>query len=89
MDFSEPPTPVEGTYPYALAVRDLASGFQLLWLPTESASAETALAVLRWLFRAHGSPLVLKTDNGSPFIADAFQNYLRRQGVWQLFSPPA
>lgn len=89
MDFSEPPTPVEGTYFYALAVRDLASGFQLLWLPTESASAETALAALQGLFRAHGKPLVLKTDNGSAFIADAFQNYLRRRGVCQLLSPPA
>jgi Integrase core domain len=89
IDFSEPPTPVDGTYPYALAVRDLASGFQLLWLPTEHASAEAALAALRSLFRSQGKPLVLKTDNGSSFVAEAFQSYLSRHQVWQLFSPPA
>jgi transposase len=89
MDFAEPPAHVDGAYGNLLAVRDLASGFQLLWLPAENACAATALAALQGLFRAHGRPLVLKTDNGSPFIADAFQSHLRRQGVWQLFSPPA
>jgi len=89
MDFAEPPAPVDGVYGSLLAVRDLASGLQLLWLPTENACAATALAALEGLFRAHGRPLVLKTDNGSPFIAEAFQSHLHRQGVWQLFSPPA
>jgi hypothetical protein len=89
MDFSEPPAPVDGVYAQILAVRDLASGFQLLWLPTVNASAETALAAAQGLFRNYGRPLVLKTDNGSPFIGDVFQSHLRRQEVWQLFSPPA
>src|SRR5262249_41693966 len=33
MDFAQAPLPVEGRYPYLLAVRDLGSGQQLLWLP--------------------------------------------------------
>jgi len=89
MDFAEPPAPVDGVYRQLLAVRDLASGYQLLWLPTEDANAVTALAALDELFREHGRPLVLKTDNGSPFIAEEFQDALRGLHVWQLFSPPA
>src|SRR5262249_17679616 len=33
MDFSEKPWPIDGLYRYLLAVRDLASGQQLLWQP--------------------------------------------------------
>lgn len=88
MDFAEPPAPVEDMYGQLLAVRDLASGYQLLWLPTEYACGATAVAAVQALFREHGKPLILKTDNGSPFIADAFQSFLRRHRIWQLFSPP-
>jgi transposase InsO family protein len=88
IDFAEPPVPVEGTFARLLAVRDLASGYQLLWLPVTDESAATAAAALVALFRAHGAPLVLKTDNGSAFDADAVRALLTRQGVTQLFSPP-
>ena len=50
----------------------------LLWMPTEDAGANMALAALRWLFREHGPPLVLKADNGV-FRAKACQSYVRRQ----------
>ena len=71
-----------------LAVRDLASGPQLLWLPVTDESADAAAAGLEALFREHGAPLVLKSDNGSAFVAEEFGALLDRWGVWQLFSPP-
>ena len=72
IDFAEPPLAVEGAFDRLLAVRDLASGMQLLWLPVTDETARTAMAGLESLFREHGPPLVLKSDNGSAFIADAF-----------------
>jgi transposase InsO family protein len=86
-DFSEPPQPVEG-YPRLLAVRDLASGWQLLWLPVPDESARTAADALASLFREHGAPLVLKSDNGSAFLAAECAALLAGRGGWQLCSPP-
>ena len=70
MDHSEPPRPIDGRWPYILAVRDLASGCQLAWLPVLDETAETTIDALQWLFLEHGPPLVLKSDNGSGFIAE-------------------
>lgn len=96
MDFAEPSLlgaawslpPIDGRYPYLLAVRDLASGYQLCWLPVSAATADVTIAVLRWLFACNGAPLVLKCDNGPPFRADATKNFLAAAGVLALFSPP-
>jgi hypothetical protein len=40
------------------------------------------------LFRAYGAQLVLKSDNGSAFIADRMQTLLADWHVWHLRSPP-
>jgi transposase InsO family protein len=88
IDFAEPPLPVDGCYKYLFAVRDLASGKQLLWLPVTDESARTAVDALELLFRQHGPPLVLKSDNGSAFIAHETQRLLDRWRVWPLRSPP-
>jgi transposase InsO family protein len=88
MDFAEAPQPIDGLYPYLLAVRDLASGQQLLWRPLVSASALETIPALLPLFLLHGAPLVLKTDNGSPFIADEVLAFLAQWFVLPLFSPP-
>jgi transposase InsO family protein len=88
MDFAEPPLPVGGSYKYLFAVRDLASGMQLLWLPVLDVSARTAIAALELLFRQYGPPLVLKSDNGSAFIADETRQLLDRWRIWHLRSPP-
>jgi transposase InsO family protein len=88
VDFAEPPRPIEGCYGRLLAVRDLASGCQLAWLPVPDETAATAAAALEGLFREHGAPLVLKSDNGSAFLAGEFGVLLAGWGVWQLFSPP-
>jgi putative transposase len=88
MDFSEATHRVEGKYRYLLAVRDLASGQQLLWWPTPAINTEETLAALTFLFAEHGAPLVLKTDNGSPFCAEQTLEFLRQADVIPLFSPP-
>lgn len=88
MDFSEAVQPIDGLYPYLLAVRDLASSQQLLWLPVRSPSAQETILALSSLFAQHGAPLVLKTDNGSAFIADTTREFLVPFGVNLLFSPP-
>jgi transposase InsO family protein len=88
MDFAEASTPIDGLYPYLLAVRDLASGMQLLWLPIEEANTQKTLLALAHLFVIHGAPLVLKSDNGSAFGADALLAFLHQAGVFPLFSPP-
>jgi hypothetical protein len=69
-------------------VRDLASGQQLLWLPVADESARTAVDALAALFSQHGAPLVLKSDNGSAFIAAEFHALLTTWGVQPLLSPP-
>jgi hypothetical protein len=79
-DFAEPPRPVEGCYGRLAAVRDLASGYQLLWLPVPDEAAPTAAAALAALFREHGPPLVLKSDNGSAFVAAEVEALLAAWG---------
>jgi transposase InsO family protein len=88
IDFSGPRLAVEGHYRYLLAVRDLASGYQLLWQPVESATAEVALDALKTLFAEHGMPLVIKCDNGSAFISAVVSELLAKRDVMVLFSPP-
>jgi hypothetical protein len=88
IDFAGPRPAIEGRYPYLLAVRDLASGRQLLWRPVETATGEVARDALAALFAEHGAPLVLKCDNGSPFTSAVVKELLAAHGVWALYSPP-
>jgi hypothetical protein len=88
IDFAESPVPIEADFSYLLAVRDLASGMQLLWQPLTAGTGEAAAAGLAQLFAAHGPPLVLKCDNGSPFASGVVEDLLSGYGVAQLFSPP-
>jgi transposase InsO family protein len=88
MDFAEAPSLIDGIYPYLLAVRDLASGKQLLWRPVMAESAKVVLAELEPLFMAYGAPWVLKSDNGPAFRADITKRFLARWEVFALFSPP-
>lgn len=87
IDHSQPPRLVDGCYPAVLAVRDLASGMQLAWTPVPDAKAPAAIEVLEHLVQSHGPPLVLKSDNGSAFVADEFRTWLDRQQVVHLRSP--
>jgi transposase InsO family protein len=88
MDFTEPPTRIDGVYRYALLVRDLASGRMLLTQPCGSPSAAVTVDALRTLFVWCGKPLVLKMDNGSAFIAGETKALLAEHGVFPMYSPP-
>ena len=88
MDFTEPPSPVDGCYPLILAVRDLASGELLLSLPTPDKSDGTVRDALLALFIEHGAPLVLKSDNASSFKASEVGDLLDEWGILRLLSPP-
>lgn len=88
IDYARPPLPLEEGYTDLLAVRDLASGMQLLWLPVAEATAATTTAALLSLFMIYGAPLVLKLDNGSPFVAAMTRELLAQWGVIPLYSPP-
>jgi transposase InsO family protein len=88
IDFAEPPTPIEGSQGYLLAVRDLATGMPLLWRPYEAATAGNAADALAGLFAEHGPPLVLKSDNGSHFTGGTFPELLAAHRVAHLLSPP-
>src|SRR5262249_13604236 len=96
MDFAQPTCrgqdyglpPIDGPYPYLLAVRDLASGYQLAWLPMTAATADLACEALARLFAVYGPPLVLKADHGPPFRAEQTKRFLAGFGVHFLFSPP-
>jgi hypothetical protein len=88
IDFADPPLPLEEGWADLLAVRDLASGQQLLWLPVAAATAAETVAALQMLFTIYGAPLVLKMDNGAPFVAAATQALLALWHVVPLFSPP-
>ena len=88
IDFSKPSHPIDGIYDCLFAARDLGSHHQLAWHPFHGETAWETIPVLEDLFRRHGPPLVVKSDNGSAFIAEIFGDLLRSWGVWQLFSPP-
>ena len=88
MDFALAPAAIDGCCPYLVAVRDLASGCQLLWQPLCQANAHEVQRALAMLFALYGPPLVLKSDNGSAFDAGATLALLYQHGVVPLFSPP-
>jgi transposase InsO family protein len=88
MDYAQAPCLIDGCCGYVLAVRDLASGQQLLWLPMTEATVASTIEALASLFDCYGPPLVLKSDNGSAFCAELMETFLHRHGVQALFSPP-
>lgn len=88
IDFTEPKELIGGTDRWILAIRDLASGYQLAWLSFTQATAEGVVKVLRALFLEFGAPLVLKSDNGCQFIAHVTLMLLVEWQVVPLFNPP-
>jgi putative transposase len=88
IDFTGPIPAIEGAARYVLAVRDLASGRQLLWRAVATATGEAAREALADLFARHGAPLVLKSDNGSPFTCGEVRALLAEHEVVALYSPP-
>ena len=88
MDFTHPPRLIDGAFPAILNVVDLGSRQQLCWLPVEHEDSATLQDVLGKLFKEHGAPLVIKSDNGPAFRAQATKEMLSDWRVFPLFSPP-
>jgi hypothetical protein len=89
VDHVQPEQPIDGVYPYALSVRDLASHYQLAWQPVSDVGAQTTIALLASLFWEYGPPLVLKSDNGAAFIARDTGDLLALWGILHLRNPRA
>lgn len=87
MDHTELAVPTVDGERYALSVRDLGSGCQLLWEAVASQDAASTVRLLLGLFLEHGAPLVLKSDNGAAFIAWQTEALLRWWNVVHLLSP--
>ena len=85
IDHANPPGAIDGVYAAVLAVRDLASGTVLDWLPVPDETAATTRDALLALFVEFGPPLVLKSDNGSAFKADV----LTLLDDWQVTPLPS
>lgn len=88
MDFTHPPRLIDGVFPAILNVVDLGSRQQLCWLPVMHEDSATVQDVLRNLFEEYGAPLVIKSDNGPAFRAEASKEMLSDWAVFPLFSPP-
>src|SRR5574337_1271652 len=50
--------------------------------------AEDVVALLASLFRVHGEPMYLRSDNGPEFIATVVKEWLARSGVTTLYIEP-
>jgi len=72
------------------AVRDVSSLRTLALTVGDVVDTEDAIAVVKQAAREHGGnyPLALATDNGSPYVAEAFASFLREHGVTHLLSLP-
>lgn len=88
IDHAEPSLPVDGICRAILAVRDLASGYQLAWLPVPDQTAKAATFALAGIIHYYGAPLVLKSDNGSAFISGQFAELLEQHDIVHLRNPP-
>ncbi len=88
MDFTHPPRLIDGVFPAILNIVDLGSRQQLCWLPVMREDAQTVRGVILDLFDQHGEPLVIKSDNGPAFRAEASKDLLADWNVFPLFSPP-
>ena len=73
----------DGVYCYPLTVTDNYSRYILGCQALQGTKLEPTKAVFTRLFREHGLPLRMKTDNGSPFAA-ATLGRLSRLSVWWL-----
>lgn len=89
VDLADPPEPVDGNGRVVLAVRDLPSRYTVAWKSLPRGTAAEVSRAIATLFRRLGAPLVLKSDNGSCFVAPLFRLLLARAGVVHLRSPRA
>ncbi|KAJ8966391.1 hypothetical protein NQ317_019427 [Molorchus minor] len=51
-------------------------------------NAKSVISCLRTVFSRFGLPDTLVSDNGPPFSSTEFSNYIKKNGIKHLFSPP-
>ena len=88
MDHAEPRAKIVGGFRAVLAVRDLASGEQIVWQAVRTEDAHEVRNVLEACFAAEDAPLVMKSDNGSALVAEETKEVLEKNEVIALLSPP-
>lgn len=88
MDHAVAPGPKGERKGRILAVRDLGSGYQILWLLVEDETARVVIGALKRCFEVCGAPLVLKSDSGPAFISRVMAGFLRSCEVKHILSPP-
>lgn len=66
----------------ALTVRDLASRYILAVRHVQPATEPPVAAILRSLFRRHGLPRAIKTDNGAPFGGPGPRGWTALSAAW-------
>ena len=88
IDLSQPTHVIDGTYRYIVHVRDLGSQYQLAAVPIVRATAAAVCAVLRGLVATADAPIVMKLDNGAPFVSATMQAWAAAVGTTLLYSPP-
>jgi putative transposase len=71
-----------------LKILTVADEFTLAIRVDTSIRAKAVIAVLQELFRQHGAPRFLRSDNGPEFIAKALQQWLRANGSETLYITP-
>ena len=71
-------------YCYPLTVTDRASRFLLLCEALESTREDTAFTAFDRLFRDHGLPCAIRSDNGVPFASPNALFNLSKLSVWWL-----
>lgn len=71
-------------YCYPLTVTDHASRFLLLCEALDSTCEAPAIAAFEQLFREHGLPAAIRTDNGVPFASPNALFNLSKLAVWWL-----
>lgn len=79
---------VDGSKPAILAGRDLATGESTLWEVVDGMTASTTVDLFRRSLADREPPLVVKTDNGSAFIAGETEALLDAYEIEHLLSPP-
>ena len=88
MDYAQAPKPMRDRHSHILFVRDLASGVEIAAQPVPDRTTGPVIETLASLFKKHGAPLVLKSDNEGSFRDVKTLGILRKQGVTNLLSPP-
>lgn len=73
-----------GRYCYPLTVTDHASRFLLLCGALDSIPEDPAITAFERLFRKHGLPLAIPSDNGVPFASPNALFNLSKLSVWWL-----